>query len=379
MPDRPAAVFADHAAGAPLRPNVAAVMAAALGDGAPNPSGAHRPARAAAAALDVARHAIAGSLGVEARSVVLTGGGTESCALALLGPRRPSAVCVSAVEHVAVRRSAEAAALRRSVPLIELPVDRDGMLDLDASLALVPDGALVSVMAANNETGVVQPVVELARRLRTDRSVVLHCDAIAAAPTRSLAELSDVVDLLSVAAHKVGGPPGVGVLVVAGDLDLEPLVPGGSQERGLRAGTQDVAGAAGLAAALAAVDEERGDGRVEALARRRDALGDLLEQVEGVAITAGGVDRLAGHLHLTLPGVRSEEVLMLLDRAGVAASAGAACASGAPQASRVLVAMGMDDRRARSAVRLTLGVDTSQEAWDRLGDVMVEVLGSLAG
>jgi cysteine desulfurase len=353
-------------------------MIAALDGGAPNPSGAHRPARAAAASLDRSRRAIAASLGVDARSVILTGGGTESCAAGVLGPRRPTAVCVSAIEHVAVRRSAEVASARRGVPLIELAVGADGRIVLDQALDVIPDGALVSVMAANNETGVVQPVVELVERLREDREVIVHCDAIAAAPTRSLAEVAGCVDLLSMAAHKMGGPPGVGVLVVAGDLDLEPLVPGGSQERGLRGGTQDVAGAAGMAVALEAADGERLDGRVEALGRRRDALADDLEGIEGVVVTARGLDRLAGHLHLTLPGVRSEEVLVLLDRAGVAASAGAACASGAPQASRVLTAMGMDDLRARSALRLTLGTETSEEAWRRLAEVVPEVLASLA-
>ena len=353
-------------------------MASALGHGAPNPSGAHRPARAAAAALDAARRSIAGELAVDPDRVILTGGGTESCATAVLGVRNPSAVCLSTIEHVAVRRSAEVAAGRRGVPLIELPVDRDGRLDLERALELIPDGALVSVMAANNETGVVQPVVELARRLRVDRTVTLHSDAIAAAPMVSLAQVSEAVDLLSVAAHKVGGPPGVGVLVVASRLEIEPLVPGGTQERGLRAGTQDVAGAAGMAAALRAAGEEIRDGRVEQLAARRDDLADLLEGVDGVSVTARGVDRLAGHLHVTLPGVRSEEVLVLLDRAGVAASAGAACASGAPQSSRVLLAMGMDDRRARSALRLTMGATAPQSAWDRLAEILPEVLGSLA-
>ena len=354
-------------------------MAAALGGGPPNPSGAHRAARHAAAVLDVARHEIAGALGVSPRHVVLTGGGTESCALALLGVRRPSAVCVSTIEHVAVRRSAEVAASRSGVALIELPVDADGQLDVDMALDLVPDGALVSVMAANNETGVVQPVGELARRLRADRQVVLHSDAIAAASTRSLVDVATSVDLCSIAAHKVGGPPGVGVLVVPEDLDLEPVIPGGAQERGLRAGTQDVAGAAGMAAALTATDRERREGAVEVLARRRDVLGHALARIEGVTITGARVDRLAGHLHLTFPGLRSEEALLLLDRSGVAASAGAACASGAPQASHVLLAMGMDEHRARSAIRLTLGVDTPEAAWDRLAIVLPEVLGSLVG
>ena len=352
-------------------------MAAALAGGAPNPSGAHRQARAAAAALDAARATIAECLGGDRRAVVLTGGGTESCALALLGPRHPTAVCVSAVEHTAVRRSADLAAARRGVPLVELPVDGDGRVDLDRSLERVPDGALVSVMAANNETGVVQPVVELARLLRSDRSVMLHCDAIAAVSTRSVIELARSVDLLSIAGHKVGGPPGVGVLLVQSPLDLEPLIPGGAQEGGLRAGTQDVSGAAGLAAALTAVGEECRDGQVDELAVRRDVLNQRLSAIEGVESTGESVERLAGHIHLTAPGMRSEEALVLLDRAGIAASAGAACASGAPQASAVLLAMGMDERRARSAVRLTMGVATTEPQWARLAEVVPEVLTSL--
>ena len=352
-------------------------MGAALDGGAPNPSGAHRQSRAAAAVLETARATIAERLGAEEGTVVLTRGGTESCALALLGPRHPTAICVSAIEHVAVRRAAEVGAARRGVPLIELPVDRDGRVDLDRVIELVPDGALVSVMAANNETGVVQPVVELTRRLRVDRSVMFHCDAIAAVPTSSVGDLVQCADLVSVAGHKVGGPPGVGVLLVPSALDLEPVIPGGSQERGLRAGTPDVAGAVGLAAALTAVAEERRDGRIEGLASRRDALCETLSAIEGVEITGRTVERLAGHVHLTASGVRSEEVLLLLDRAGIAASAGAACASGAPQASHVLVAMGMDEHRARSALRLTMGVETSESQWARLAEVVPEVLTSL--
>lgn len=378
LPDEAASVFADHAAGAPLRPAVAAAMVAALNGGPPNPSGAHRAARSTAMVLDAARRRIADELGADAADVVLTGGGTESCALGLLGPRNPSAVCISAIEHVAVRRAAEVAAARRGVELIVLPVDSQGRFDLEAALALVPDGALVSVMAANNETGVIEPIAELSRALRADRSILLHCDAIAAAPFSSIAELWPYVDLLSIAGHKVGGPPGVGVLVASRDLDLEAIVPGGSQESGRRAGTQDVAGATGLAVALEEVARERQLGQIAELAHRRDVLAKALSSSPGVAITSDGADRLAGHLHLTLPGVRSEEVLVLLDRAGIAASAGAACASGAPETSQVLLAMGMDERRARSALRLTMGVSTTSAAWDRLAEVVPEVLSSLA-
>ena len=266
LPDEAASVFADHAAGAPLRPAVAAAMVAALNGGPPNPSGAHRAARSAAMVLDGARRRIADELGADAADVVLTGGGTESCALGLLGPRNPSAVCISAIEHVAVRRAAEVAAARRGVELIVLPVDSQGRFDLEAALALVPDGALVSVMAANNETGVIEPIAELSRALRADRSILLHCDAIAAAPFSSIAELWPDVDLLSIAGHKVGGPPGVGVLVASRDLDLEAIVPGGSQESGRRAGTQDVAGATGLAVALEEVARERQLGQIAELA-----------------------------------------------------------------------------------------------------------------
>ena len=350
-------------------------MAAALGGGPPNPSGAHRSARAAAAVLTDARKRIAVALGTESSKVVLTGGGTEACALGILGVRQPTAVCISAVEHIAVVRSAELAARRAGVDLIELDVDANGVLDLDGALDRVPDGALVAIMAANNETGAVQPIVDVARRLREGREVTIFCDAVAAAPTRQISELIDACDLVAIAGHKLGGPPGAGIVVADRPASLEPLIPGGDQEHGLRAGTQDVAAAVGLAAAIEAAIREIDDGSVAALAARRDRLASaVLEVIPEAAVTSVDADRLVGHLHLTVPGRRSEEILVLLDRHGVAASAGAACASGAPLASRVLLAMGIDEELARSALRLTLATSTSDDDVDRLAEVIPAVL-----
>ncbi|HTZ09460.1 MAG TPA: cysteine desulfurase family protein, partial [Acidimicrobiales bacterium] len=322
--------YLDHAATSPLRPEALAAMLPYLTEHFGNPSGAHAVARRARLAVDEARDEIARCLGCEPGEVVLTSGGTESDNLAVLGAARRGRVLCSAVEHHAVLEACRAAGGG------VLPVLPSGIVDLAAlRSALSPDVALVSVMLVNNEVGVVQPLQEVAAAVRAlAPNALLHTDAVAAVGWRDVAAETAPADLVSVSAHKFGGPKGAGVLVVRGGADVAPLLHGGGQERGRRPGTHDVAGVAGLAAALAAAT----DGRVAEAARvagLRDRLADgLAGAVQGVHETGieagpGGPDRSsksAASCHLCFDGVDQEELVVLLDGAGVCASAGAACA-----------------------------------------------------
>jgi cysteine desulfurase len=299
--------------------------------------------------------------------VVFTSGGTEADNLAVRGVHaaRPGRVLCSAVEHDAVLGPVAA------VGGDTVPVDGRGAVDLDAlARALAPDTTLVSVMAANNEVGTVQPLAQAAEVVRrlTPRAA-LHADAVQAAPWLALPPLVAGADLVSLSSHKLGGPQGVGALVVRRGTPLRAQALGGGQERELRSGTHNVAGIVGFAAALRATLPTRDEtaGRVRHL-RDRLARG-LVAAVPGTVVTgttatSGTADRAdAGHapgrlpgcLHLCLPGVESEALLFLLDEAGVCASAASACASGAQRASHVLAAMGIPAERSRGALRLSLG------------------------
>ena len=365
MPEQLA--YLDHAATTPLRPEARAAMLPWLGERFGNPSGAHRVARAARQAIDEARDAVAEAVGCQPGEVVFTSGGTEADNLAVRGVHaaRPGRVLCSAVEHDAVLGPVAA------VGGDTVPVDGRGAVDLDAlARALAPDTTLVSVMAANNEVGTVQPLAQAAEVVRrlTPRAA-LHADAVQAAPWLALPPLVAGADLVSLSSHKLGGPQGVGALVVRRGTPLRAQALGGGQERELRSGTHNVAGIVGFAAALRATLSTRDEtaGRVRHL-RDRLARG-LVAAVPGTVVTgttatSGTADRAdAGHapgrlpgcLHLCLPGVESEALLFLLDEAGVCASAASACASGAQRASHVLAAMGIPAERSRGALRLSLG------------------------
>ena len=345
----------------------------------PNPSGAHRLARAAASRLDEARERIAAVLGATPSAIVITSGGSEADNLALLGSPRPSSVVISAIEHPGVAAAAAQLAAHHDVALVVLGVDHEGRLDVAEAVERIDDGSLVSVMAANGETGVVQPVIELSEALR-DRgvSVRFHSDAVAAASTHDLRAVTDAVDLVSIAGQKIGAPIGTGVLVAPPDLALHGILVGGPQQRSRRAGTENIPGALALAVALEEVARELADGSVAKLAARRDLLASAIVQaVPGAAVTGAGADRLAGHLHLTFDGVRSEELLLLLDQAGVCAAAGSACSSGAPTASPTLLAMGIDEKRARGALRLTLATSTTDDEVDAAAQAVIRSVEAL--
>ena len=366
--------YFDHAASAPRREEVAAAMEPWLHGVVGNPSGAHRASREARRAVEDARDEVAAFVGAAPGGVIFTAGGTESCHLAVAGVVRhhrrhhaTTSVVVSRVEHHAVLDAARAIARDfDDVRLSYVDVDADGVVDLAAlGEVLTPDVALVSVMTANNETGVLQPLdgVRATLDAALAGSSVLHTDAVAGAPWLTLSDVTAPADLVSLCAHKLGGPVNAGALVVRRETGVDPVVPGGGQERGRRGGTVDVAAAVGLAAAVRATARELREvsERVGGYQRR---LTDALARIPGCWITAPTARRVAGVVHVTFDDVEGEELLYLLDERGVCASAAASCSSGASESSHVLEAMGLDPDRCRRSLRLSMGTQTTSEDVD---------------
>ena len=365
-------VYLDHAATTPLNRAAFRAMEPWLTGGFGNPSGSHRVARAARQAVDEAREVVAQLVGCEPGEIVFTSGGTEADNLAVRGAvaaarrrGRTRAVC-SAIEHHAVLHAVEAEHGRT------VGVDASGRIDLGALRdALGPSTALVSVMLANNEVGTLQDLAAV-RDVVADRAphAFLHTDAVQATAWLDLVREAAPAQLVSVAAHKFGGPQGVGALVVRRGVDLEPLLHGGGQERERRSGTHNVAGIVGMAAALAAVAGDRDEAATK-VARQRDRLvSGIRAALDGITETAAGTSRLPNIAHLRVAGVESEALVVLLDDLGVCASAGSACASGAVEPSHVLSAMGVARDEARSALRLSLGRATTDEDIERAVDAV---------
>jgi cysteine desulfurase len=357
--------YLDHSATTPLRPEAAEAMLPWLGERFGNPSGSHAVARAARQAVDEARDTVAEALGAQPGEIVFTGGGTEADNLAIAGvaARRPDAgpALCSAVEHHAVLHAC------RALGGTTVPVDASGQVRLDALeealRAAAADGcppAVVSVMLANNEVGVVQPLADVVELVRQQSpTTAIHTDAVQAFPWLDVAGLAAGADLVAVSAHKFGGPQGVGALVVREGVSVSPLLHGGGQERDRRSGTHNVAGIVGMAAAMAATAAGR-EATVARVGALRDRLADgLLAAVPGARETGDRRAKIAGNCHLRFPGAESEALLVLLDDAGICASAGSACTSGAIEPSHVLLAMGIERENALSSVRLSLGVTTS--------------------
>ena len=336
--------YLDHNATSPLRPAALDAMVEALHAGG-NPSSVHRPGRAARARIDKARKQVAALVGALPGEVVFTSGGTEANNVALHGHQR---VLVSAIEHESVLKAVPGAAC--------IPVDGNGVLDLAAlERMLTSKPSLVSVMFANNETGVIQPIAEVVRLARASGALV-HCDAVQAAGKVPVDLHGLGVDYLSLSAHKLGGPTGVGALVVREGVPLVTDRFGGGQESYRRAGTENVAGIAGFGAAA----EASRDGLdVAALRERIEA--SLPGRVYGAA-----APRLPNTTCLSMPGVKAETQVMALDLAGVAVSAGSACSSGKVNRSAVLTAMGVEPAEAETAIRISCGWNTVFEDIERL-------------
>ena len=353
--------YLDYNATAPARPESAAAAAAAAAIGG-NPSSVHRYGRLARGVIDRARDQVAALVGADAEDVVFTSGGTEANALAIhsLVACGTGRLLVSAVEHDSVLAAARNAGVGHEL----IPVGRDGVIDLGALDALLGEGACgVAVMLANNETGAMQPVAEAAR-LAHSRGAHFHCDAVQG-PGRIAVDFAALgADTLALSAHKIGGLHGAGALVARDVGGLAPLQRGGGQERGLRAGTENVPGIAAFGAAAA---ESSGE---TSTAARIEALRDDLERrvraaAPGVRVFADGVRRLANTSCFALAGLAAETQVIALDLAGVAVSAGAACSSGKVSPSHVLRAMGATEAEATAAIRVSLGWASTAADVDR--------------
>ncbi len=348
-------IYLDHNATTPLKPAARAAMVQAM-DLVGNPSSVHAFGRAARRAVEEARAAVAALVGVKPAQVLFTGSGTEANNMALRGfPGR--AVLTSAIEHDSAL-AADPAAQR-------LPVTPDGVIAqaaLAAALERTPS-ALLSLMVANNETGVIQPVAEAAR-LAHARGALVHADAVQAAGRLPLSFAELGVDLLTLSAHKLGGPAGVGALILAEGLEPESLIRGGGQEKRKRAGTENLLGVVGFGAAARLARDELPN--AAALASLRDRLErEALAGAPQARIMGAGAARVPNTSCLVLPGLPGETQVMALDLAGVAVSAGSACSSGKVKPSHVLAAMGADAVTAASAIRVSLGWTSDDEAVDR--------------
>jgi cysteine desulfurase len=372
-------IYADHAATTPTRPEVVEAMHAYLRDGAYNPSSLHAEGRRAKASLDDARERVAHVLGAKPREIVFTGSGSEADNLALRGAARAlrgrgRRIVSSAGEHHAVLHALDALA-DEGYAITLLPVDRDGLVDLAAfAAALEPGTVLASIMLANNELGSVAPVRELAAAARA-RGVVFHTDAIQAAGRLPLDVAALGVDLLSLSAHKCYGPHGVGALYVREGTPLSGLIAGGSQESGLRAGTENVAGIVGFAAALelAAVELALESARLTALRDRFEET--LAKRIPGLRVNAAGAPRLPNLSSITVPGLDATALAIRLDLEGVAVSTGSACASGAAEPSHVLRAAGI--AQAASTLRFSFGRATGRQEVDALLEMLPEVVSAI--
>lgn len=378
--------YLDHAATTPLHPAAIDAMVGVLRGSYGNPSGVHDISAAARAVLEDARDTVASFVGCRARELVFTGGGTESLNLALRGDLAngapKSVLLTSAIEHDAVRVTAEWLADTGQIDHVTLPVTPSGVLDLDVAAAIIgrfhDRPVIVAVMAVNNEVGTVQPLAEVAALLARHPNATLVVDAVQAPVWLDLRPITANADFVALSAHKFGGPKGVGVLTVREGRSITPLLHGGGQERERRSGTQNVAGIAGLAAAAEITEATRAD-VVARVTRLRDRLvNGVLEAVDGCTETVADRSvKVAGNAHLTIDGVESEAVLVLLNEAGIAASAGSACASGALHVSPVLLAMGVDKERAGGALRLTLGAASNDDDVDAVVAVLPGVLRQL--
>ncbi|HEY8702151.1 MAG TPA: cysteine desulfurase family protein [Arthrobacter sp.] len=354
-------IFLDAAATTPVRREALDAMWPYLTGEFGNPSSHHSLGEAAADALAGARAAVAAVLGCRSGEVTFTSGGTEADNLAVKGialarhAAEPTLnrVVISAVEHPAVEESARYLERFHGFVVDVVPVDGAGRVAPEALAALLrPETALVSVMYANNEVGTVQPIAQLAA-LAHSRGIPFHTDAVQAAGWLPLHVKSLGVDALSISGHKLGAPKGCGVLFVRGRTRIEPLIHGGGQERGRRSGTENVAGAVGLATALTLAQNQHAEDTERVAALRDSFIAAVLSAVPGAVLTGHPTERLPSVASFCFPGTSGESVLLELERQGVVCSSGSACAAGSDEPSPVLTALGLDAEVAQTAVRFS--------------------------
>ncbi len=370
----PEPIYLDHAATTPVRAEVLEAMLPFFGPRFGNPSSTHRWGREARAALDEARERVAHCLGANADELCFTSGGTEGDNLAVLGVWRAvrasgrNAVVTTPIEHKAVLAVVHQAAKEGAEERI-LAVDACGLVvDESYAAAVTADAAVCSVMWVNNELGVTQRVPELAARAKAE-GVIFHTDAVQAFGKLEVNARTQPFDVLTISGHKIGAPKGIGAVYLRRGTPLEPLMHGGSQDRGRRPGTENVASAVGLAVAAELAVAER-EAHWAHCARLRDALeAAIVARVPDAVVHGRGAARAPHILNISVPGTDSESMLMALDLAGIAASGGSACQSGSSQPSHVLAAVGVSPDLASAAVRMSVGPSTTDACIARVAEV----------
>ncbi len=376
----PEQIYLDHAATTPADPQVVEAMLPYFTQQFGNPSSIYRLGRTALEALDEARETVAAVLGARRKEIVFTGGGSEGDNLALKGVAlaqreagRGNHVIISAIEHHAVLHTAEYLE-RFGFEVTQLPVDSDGLVRVaDLEAALRPTTVLVSIMYANNEIGTIQPIAELGAVCRA-HDVIFHTDAVQAVGALPLNVKALNVDLLTLTAHKFYGPKGVGALYIRRGVPLLPQLNGGSQERRLRAGTENVPGIVGLATALRLSAERLESDRAHSTMLRDRLIAGLEQRVEHIHLNGHRTQRLPNNVNLSFDFIEGESMLLLLDQQNIYASSGSACSSGSLEPSHVLMALGMPPERAHGSLRLTVGRANTVEQIDRVLEVLPPIV-----
>jgi cysteine desulfurase NifS len=376
-PGRQPRIYLDHNATTPLAPEVHETMSRVLRDHFGNPSGIYREGKEAHAIIEGARRSIAQLINCTSRRVIFTSGGSESNNLVLKGVafanrEKRSHIITSAIEHPSVLEAC-AWLEEQGFRITQLPVDRSGMVDPQELLnTITPETCLASIMMANNETGTIQLIAELAAIAR-DRGVLFHTDAVQAAGRIPLDVEALGIDFLSLSAHKLCGPKGAGILYIRNETGPEPLIHGGKQERGLRAGTENVAAIAGFGkAAELAVSALPAMQKVE---KMRNSLQEKISKlIPEARLNGDPLRRLPNTLNMTLPGLRGESLVLALDQKGISLSSGSACRSGSPKPSHVLLAIGLTEEEAHCTVRLSLGPENTFDEINRTAAVFEEVV-----
>jgi cysteine desulfurase len=374
-------IYLDHAATTPLRREALDAMLPFLTEHFGNPSSAHAAGRVTRAALDEAHERVAARLNAEPREIIFTSGGTEANNLAIkgaawAGKARGHRIVTSPVEHHAIGHTLKYLE-RFGFEVVEVPVDRYGRVDPDELDAAITDKTiLVTIMLANNEVGTTQRVAEIARRVHAHKNVLMAVDAVQGAPYIDLDVEALGVDMLSIAAHKFEGPKGVGVLYLRHGTHILAQQHGGTQERHRRAGTENVAGAVGLATAYDLSCEERPE-TVRRLRAQRDRLKKAVLAVDGAELTGHPKERLPGLLSIIARDTDGASVALSLDLEGIACSVGSACTTGSTEVSHVLSAMGYPDEEARGALRMSLGRTTTDAEIETASEVIPRVIASM--
>lgn len=358
-------VYMDHSATTAVDRSVLEAMIPYFSEKYGNPNSIHAWGREARKGVDVARGQLASLLGAESTEIIFTGGGSEADNLAIKGAAfthrdRGRHVITTAIEHHAVL-DAFGWLEREGFEVTVLPVDETGMVRIsDMKDAIRKDTIMVSMMFANNEVGTIQPVAEAAALCR-DRGVILHVDGVQAVGHIPVDVRELGIDMLTMSAHKMYGPKGVGALYVRKGVKIEPIVHGGGQERGLRSGTENTAGIIGFGAAAELAARRLVDGSIEREVSLRDLLIEDVASMEDVSLTGHRTKRLPFHASICVGSLEGESMLLRLDAAGIGASSGSACTSGSLEPSYVLLAMGLTHETAHGSLRLTLGKDTTKE------------------